>query len=191
VTERPTIGGDRPAASGTGRLIAVVGPSGAGKDSLINLARRACAGDGTTVFPRRVVTREASRFEDNTQVSMAAFRQARDRGDFAAHWEAHGHGYALPSAIDDELAAGRTVVANVSRTVVEALRRAYADVTVVLITAPPDILAERLAARERGSDGEIAHRLGRAVDDVRADVAIVNLGNIEHRAREFVEVIRA
>lgn len=175
---------------GTGRLILVVGPSGAGKDTLIGLARTACAGDGGIVFPRRVVTRAASRFEDNEQVSPESFRQACARGDFAVHWEAHGHGYALPRAIDDELAAGRTVVANVSRTAVEALRRAYARVTVVLVTARPEILAERLAGRERGSDGEIVHRLGRAVDDVRADVTIVNVGNVEHRAREFLAVIR-
>jgi ribose 1,5-bisphosphokinase len=191
VSELPTIEGDRPGAIGTGRLVAVVGPSGAGKDTLINLARVACADEGAIVFPRRVVTREASRFEDNAEVSMEAFRQARDRGEFAIHWEAHGHGYALRRGIDDEINAGRTVVANVSRTVVEALRRAYAEVTVVLVTAPPEILAERLAMRERGSDGEIVHRLGRAVDDVRADVTIVNVGNVEHRARELLAVIRS
>jgi ribose 1,5-bisphosphokinase len=181
--------GEPPAAIGTGRLIAVVGPSGAGKDTLIDLARRACAADGTIVFPRRVVTREASRFEDNEQVSMDAFRQARGRGDFAIHWEAHGHGYALSRAIDDDIVAGRTVVANVSRTVIEALRRAYADVTVVLITAPADDLAERLAARDRGSDGAIAQRLGRAVDAATADITINNVGNVELHARAFVEVI--
>ena len=74
------------------------------------------------------------------------------------HWEAHGHCYGLPRAIDDDIRAGRTVVANVSRTVVEAMRRAYADVTVVSITAPPDVLAERLAARARSSDGQLAEQ---------------------------------
>ena len=99
------------------------------------------------------MTREASAFEDNEQVSLAAFRQALARGEFAMHWEAHGHCYALPRAIDDEIRAGRTVVANVSRTVWHAMRHAYADVVVVSITAPPEVLAERLAARARGSDG--------------------------------------
>jgi ribose 1,5-bisphosphokinase len=107
------------------------------------------------------------------------------------HWQAHGHCYALPRAIDDELRAGRTVVANVSRTVVDAMRRAYADVTVVSITAPPEILAERLAARARSSDGQIANRLDRAVDATAAtpDVIIINVGSVEDHAREFVQLI--
>ena len=177
---------------GPGRLIVVVGPSGAGKDTLIGLARAACADDGNVVFPRRVVTREASAFEDNEQISLDAFRQAGTRGDFAVHWEAHGHCYALPRAIDDDIRAGRTVVANVSRTVVNAIRRAYADVTVVSITAPSDVLAERLAARARSSDGQIEHRLSRAVDDVEAapDVTIANIGSVEDHARELVQVIK-
>jgi len=70
----------------------------------------------------------------------------------------------LAAAIDDDIRAGRTVVANVSRGVVEAMRRAYADVVVVLITAPAEILAERLAARARSSDGELTDRLGRVVE---------------------------
>ena len=192
MTENPAISGHRLATIGPGRLILVVGPSGAGKDTLLSLARAACIDDGNVVFPRRVVTREASAFEDNEQVSFEAFRQARSQGDFAVHWEAHGHCYALPRAIDDELRAGRTVVANVSRTVIDAMRRAYADVVVVSITAPPEILAERLAKRARSSDGQIADRLNRAVDGVAAapDVTITNVGDVEHHARELVQIIK-
>jgi ribose 1,5-bisphosphokinase len=177
---------------GPGRFILVVGPSGAGKDTLIGLAQATCAGDGKFVFPRRVVTREASAFEENEQIGLDAFRHARTRGDFAVHWEAHGHCYALPRAIDDDIRAGRTVVANVSRTVVDAIRRGYADVTVVSITAPPDVLAKRLAARSRSSDGQIEHRLSRAADDVATtpDVTIVNIGAVEDHARELVQVIK-
>jgi ribose 1,5-bisphosphokinase len=192
VREAPTISGDRPATIGPGRLILVVGPSGAGKDTLLGLARAACADDGSIVFPRRVVTREASSFEDNEQVSLDAFRQARSQGDFAVHWEAHGHCYALSRAIDDDIRARRTVVANVSRTVVEALRCAYADVVVIMITAPAEILAERLAARARSSDGPLADRLGRAVDDAATapDVTITNVGGVEQHGRELARVIQ-
>ncbi len=192
MTEAPAIAGFCPAVIGPGRLVLVVGPSGAGKDTLIGLARAACADDGNIVFPRRVVTREASSSEDNEQVTLEAFRRAQAQGEFAMHWEAHGHCYALPRAIDDDIRAARTVVVNISRTVVEAMRRAYAGVAVVSITAPPEILAERLAARARGSDGRVADRLSRAVDDAAAtpDVTIMNVGSAEAHARKLVEVIR-
>ena len=192
MTETPTISAVRPTQIGPGRLVLVVGPSGAGKDTLIGLARTACADDRNIVFPRRVVTREASSFEDNQHLDSEAFRQALAHGDFAVHWQAHGHCYALPRAIDDDIRAGRSVVANVSRTVVDQLRRGYADVVVVSITAPPDILADRLAARARGSDGEIDHRLRRAVADTAAvpDATIVNVGSAQDHARRLLEIIK-
>jgi ribose 1,5-bisphosphokinase len=170
----------------------VVGPSGAGKDTLIDLARAACAGDSGIVFPRRVVTREASSFEDNEQISPEAFRQAAAAGAFAVHWEAHGHGYGLPRAIEDDIRAGRSVVANVSRTVIDAMRRAYADVVVVSITAPAEVLSQRLAARARSSDGQLTERLGRAVNNPAAapDVTIVNVGSAENHARELLRIIK-
>src|SRR5262249_34687441 len=126
-------------AIGPGRLILVVGPSGAGKDTLLALARAACAEDQDIVFPRRVVTRKASASEDNVELSPEEFREALERGEFAMHWEAHGHSYGLPRTIDDELRAGRAVVVNVSRTVIDAARCAYANVIVIAITAPPDV----------------------------------------------------
>ncbi|MDO8398079.1 MAG: phosphonate metabolism protein/1,5-bisphosphokinase (PRPP-forming) PhnN [Bradyrhizobium sp.] len=193
MTDESTISGHRAAAGiGPGRLVLVVGPSGAGKDTLIGLARAACADDGTIVFPRRVVTREPSSFEDNEQVSLEAFAQAQAQGEFAVHWEAHSHCYALRRAIDDQIGAGRAVVANVSRTVVEAMRRTYLDVVVVSITAPPEVLGQRLAARARRSDGQIADRLRRAVDDAAAapDVTIMNVENAEDHALELLRAIR-
>jgi ribose 1,5-bisphosphokinase len=183
---------DQIAAIGPGRLVLVVGPSGAGKDTLLGLAKAACADDRNIVFPRRVITREASASEENEEVSIGAFQEALARGDYAMHWEAHGHCYALPRAIDDEIYAGRTIVANVSRTVVGAMRRAYADVAVVSITAPPNILAERVAIRARSSDGGLESRLGRVVEDASAtpDVTIVNIGSAEYHARQLVRAIK-
>ena len=122
----------------------------------------------------------------------APSRQALARDEYAMHWEAHGHCYALSRAIDDDIRAGHTVVANVSRTVVAAMRRAYANVVVVSITAPPNVLAERLAMRGRGSDGRIEHRLRRTVDEAAAapDVTIVNTGSAEYHARQLVRIIK-
>jgi ribose 1,5-bisphosphokinase len=192
VSWRPAISARNPAGTGPGRLIVVVGPSGAGKDTLLGLAKAACADDPSIVFPRRVVTREASLSEDNEQLSSDAFREALARGDFAIHWEAHGHSYALRREIDRDICAGRTVVVNVSRTVIGEMRCRYADVTVVSITAPPDVLAERLAMRARSSDGLIDQRLRRAVDETTdtPDVTILNVGRPEDHARRLLRVIK-
>ncbi|WGD53363.1 phosphonate metabolism protein/1,5-bisphosphokinase (PRPP-forming) PhnN [Bradyrhizobium sp. CB1650] len=187
-----TVAPERSPAIGPGRLVLVVGPSGAGKDTLLRLAQASCTDDHNVVFPRRVVTRESSAAEDNLAVSPDEFRRELDHGDFAVHWEAHGHSYALPREINDDIRAGRTVVVNVSRTVIDALRASYADVMVVAITAPPDVLAQRLASRARLSDGNIAQRLARSVDDAaaQADVTIVNAGSAEYHGRQLVRVIR-
>lgn len=180
-----------PAKLGPGRLILVVGPSGAGKDTLLNVARRECASDDRIVFPRRIVTREASAFEDNLEMCASAFREALSAGEFALHWEAHGHDYGVPRAIKNDILAGRIVVVNVSRTIIPAARRDYADVIVVAITAPADVLAERLGKRHRPSDGDIGERLHRAVsEDTAADVTIVNVGDPEPHGRRLADIIK-
>ena len=191
MTEAPAMSADDVVAIGPGRLALVVGPSGAGKDTLLRLAKAACVDDRNIVFPRRVITREASPSEDNEEISHDAFHHALAQGEYAVHWEAHGHCYALRRAIDDELRAGRTVIANVSRTVIGAMRRSYADVVVISITAPQEVLAERLAMRQRGSDGKIEQRLHRAVDAASAasDFTIVNVGSAEYHARQLVRMI--
>jgi ribose 1,5-bisphosphokinase len=178
-------------AIGPGRLVLVVGPSGAGKDTLLRLAQAACSEDQGIIFPRRVVTREASAAENNRQMSADAFEGAAAQGAFAVTWRAHGHAYGLPRSIDDDIRAGRTVVANVSRTVISALRRAYAHVTVIAITAPAEVLAERIAVRQRGSDGNIAERVARKVDDTDAapNATIVNVSSAEYHAQELVRII--
>ena len=190
MSEALIISDHAPDAIGPGRLILVVGPSGAGKDTLLGLSKAACAEDNNIVFPRRVVTREASSSEDNAQLSSDDFGQALARGDFAMHWEAHGHSYGLPRSIDDDIRAGRSVVVNASRTVIDAARRAYANVLVIAITAPPEVLAERLKMRSRSSDGNAEQRLGRTVDTTAPDVTILNVGRPEDHARRLVRAIR-
>src|SRR5262249_29887902 len=140
---------------GPGRLILVVGPSGGGKDTLIEGARSACASDAEVVFPRRVVTRPGSSFEDHATLDAPAFQRAAAEGAFALWWEAHGHAYGIPSAIDDDIRAGRTVVRNVSRGIIGVARHRYVHVTTVLVTAPDAVLQQRLAGRNRASDGDI------------------------------------
>ena len=178
---------------GPGRLVLVVGPSGAGKDTLIGGVRAACRDDPNFVFPRRLVTRPASGFEDHDTMSEASFDQAVAEDKFAFWWNAHGLRYGIPATIYDDIRAGRTVVCNVSRTIVALVRERCAQVAVVMVTAPAEILAARLAARDRSSDGDVADRLARSMglsQNIHADFVIKNVGRPEIGIRRLLDVIR-
>ncbi len=177
-----------------GRLVLVVGPSGAGKDTLLNGARAACAYDPALVFPRRVVTRPKSDAEDHDSIDAATFARAAGDGAYALWWQAHGNSYGIPASIDRDIAAGRTVVCNVSRTVIDAACRRYGFVTVVEITAPEQVLQSRLASRQRSSDGDIAQRRERSAEVERlysADIVIRNVGRPDGGIRRLIRAIRA
>jgi ribose 1,5-bisphosphokinase len=178
---------------GPGLLVLVVGPSGAGKDTLMRIARRELADDPTVVFPRRVATREATAYEDNLTITLAEFERAVAADSFALSWQAHGHGYGLSHAIDGDIRGGLTVVANVSRTIVTEARERYRHTAVVLITAPPEVLAERLASRQRPSDGSIDERLQRASMEsgLTPDATISNVGSAEEHGRVLADMIAA
>ncbi|CAH1653847.1 Ribose 1,5-bisphosphate phosphokinase PhnN [Hyphomicrobiales bacterium] len=176
---------------GPGRLVLVVGPSGAGKDSVLRGARERLAGDARYVFPRRSVTRPPSADEDNLSLNEDAFVALIDADAFALHWRAHGHRYGVPRAIDTALAQGATVICNVSRTVLDAARLRYRHVTVVGITASRDVLAARIFGRARESENEATKRLDRAValPTVHVDVEIDNGGALEDAITAFVTVV--
>jgi ribose 1,5-bisphosphokinase len=182
---------DRASRIGPGALVVVVGPSGAGKDTLIALARALCADNPRIMFPRRIVTRPRSVAEDHDSVSPSEFDAGVGQGAYAFWWEAHGLKYALSAAIDTELRSGNTVVCNVSRAVVSALRERYADLTVVLVTAPKDVLLARLAMRGRESDvTERLDRVAPAIDDLAPDIVIENTGDPNDGASRLAAVLR-
>jgi ribose 1,5-bisphosphokinase len=178
---------------GPGTLVAVVGPSGAGKDTLIDLARRRCAGDSNIVFARRVVTRAASAAEDHDSISSAEFDVGIGRGAFAFWWEAHDLKYGVPAAIDGDIRHGRTVVCNISRAVLPQLRARYANLKVVLVTAPKEVLLARLAGRGRESGRDLAGRAERAapaVDELAPAIVIENIGTPEDGAARLTAALR-
>lgn len=174
-----------------GRLVLVVGPSGAGKDTLIRAARERLANDERYLFPRRIVTRPASPAEDNFAVDEATFARMAAAGEFAVQWAAHGLSYGIPATIDGAIEAGRSVVCNVSRTTVADLRARFDVVQVVEVTAPPDILAARLADRRRPQDGDPYRRLARSdrLEPVRADVTVLNASSLEEACAAFFSAI--
>lgn len=170
-----------------GVLVLVVGPSGAGKDTLLEAARRALADDTRFCFVRRVITRPADAGgEAHEAVTEAAFATRR----FALSWEAHGLRYGIPEAITDDLARGRVVIANVSRGVIEAAARRF-PVRVIEVTAPVSVLAARLAARGREDAAQRVARLARQValpEGVTVDT-VVNDATPEEGAARFLAAL--
>lgn len=178
-----------------GLLVLVVGPSGVGKDTLIDGARAVLANDAGVLFARREITRAAhAGGEDHIPVDETEFRARRAGGGYLLAWEAHGLGYGLPAALAIELSVGRTVVANVSRAVLDEARSQFARVRVVSISASPATIARRLAARGREDAAAIQARLARADvyvtqgDDV---VEVKNDGALQDGVAALVAAIRA
>jgi ribose 1,5-bisphosphokinase len=144
----------------SGLLVLVAGPSGAGKDTLLDAARVVLAGDMRFRFVRRVITRPAisSGGEQHESVTIAEFATRH----FALSWQAHGLHYGIPIDIEGDLTIGRIVIANVSRTVIAEAAQRF-PVRVIEITAPTALLAKRLAERGREATSDTIARLARSV----------------------------
>ncbi len=176
-----------------GQLILVVGPSGAGKDTLLEAARERLGGDRRFVFARRLITRPADAGgEDHEAIEEEAFREGIAEGRFLAWWQAHGLYYGLPASLRDDLGRGRNVVANVSRAALPAIVAAYDRAVILEVTAPVDVLAERLAARGRETKEDIAERLSREVPDYPREARVLtvrNDGTVEAGVDAFLECL--
>jgi len=177
----------------TGTLFLVVGPSGAGKDTLLDAARAHFDGDQHVVFPRREITRlAAAGGEDHRPVTEKQFAERERAGGYALSWAAHNLRYGIPASIRDDLAAGRAVVVNVSRSVLDVARDAFDNVAVLSITVPAEVLRERLRARGRETETEIEGRVGRAAaftvtgNDV---VEIPNDGPVEQAVERMIAAL--
>lgn len=169
-------GGSRMTPSG--KLWLIVGPSGVGKDSLIDGARAALVDDPGFVFVRREITRPgAAGGEDHRPVTLADFEARRAAGAYALSWTANGHGYGVPASIDVDLAAGRAVIVNGSRGALDAARVRYPGLGVIAVTVPPAVLRARLEARGRETPAEIEARLARAAALQVAGEDVINFTN--------------
>lgn len=163
----------------SGRLIAVVGPSGVGKDSLI--AGIIAARPGIRAV-RRSITRPADTSEPFEPVDAAEFARRRTEGAFALDWTAHGLSYAIPIAALDAVVRGETVIANLSRGVLGRAQQVFGRLTILSVTASSEVLAARLGARGRESERDIASRLSRAappLPDAAERIEIDNSGPLQ------------
>ncbi|MBX9454391.1 MAG: phosphonate metabolism protein/1,5-bisphosphokinase (PRPP-forming) PhnN [Mesorhizobium sp.] len=180
---------------GPGVFIPVIGPSGAGKDSLIARARQHLDSRPGFLFARRVVTRPASlEAEDHDTLDTASFAKAEAAGAFALAWRSHGLSYGIPASIDKTILDGGVVVANVSRGVVAVIRRRYRNTLPVMVTVSRDVLAARLATRGRETADEIASRIRRNDEygTLGADCRVIdNSGTLDEAAARFIRILEA
>ena len=145
-----------------GRLIYLMGPSGSGKDSLLQAARAPLEAHGCR-FARRVITRSAESVgEDALGVTPAEFERLEGEGAFALSWRANGLAYGIPREIDDWLSAGQDVLINGSRGHLEAARQRYPNLLAVLLQVDEAVLRQRLLARGRETPEQIEQRLARS-----------------------------
>lgn len=159
----------------TGRLICVVGPSGAGKDTLIDAARSLRPG---LVIVRRVITRPSSLGgEDFDGVTQAEFDRRKAAGAFGLDWRAHGLSYGVPAATLALRDEGRNLLVNGSRAALEQARGVFPDLEVIRITAPSSVLMERLLARGRETREEIEARIQRQSYDLPAGLQVTDVRN--------------
>lgn len=173
-------------------VIAVVGPSGVGKDSVIDAVISAVPG---FVRVRRVITRPSGAAgEDFDSVTDAQFDRMRRNGEFAIDWRAHGLSYGIPVVIETLRIEARAVVVNLSRTALCRAQDRFADLRVIALSADADILAARLAARGREDAAGRARRLSRTIGalppGLRRVVEIDNSGPLEQTVAAVLVAIQ-
>lgn len=177
---------------GAGAIVYVMGPSGAGKDSVLRFACERLDEKIPVAFAHRYITRPPSPDDENhVALTPWEFAMRKSRGLFAMHWDAHGLSYGIGIEIEAWRRAGLVVVVSGSRAHFDRELAAAPDVTPLLITCAPDVLAKRLLARGRETAEQIAGRLGRAPAPPLhpALVTIDNSGPLEQAGERLVALL--
>lgn len=172
-----------------GRLIAVVGPSGVGKDTVMEAL---AAARPSLTLVRRVITRPSQAGGEKFEgVSVPDFEVRREEGAFALSWGAHGLFYGVPTTVDEILAGGQDALVNLSRGMLREAAGRFPGLIVLSLTASRDTLAARLAARGRETPEEIARRLDRAGAPLPPELTVVSMANDGPLAETVAQILAA
>jgi ribose 1,5-bisphosphokinase len=176
-----------------GCLVYVMGPSGAGKDTLIDYARTRLD-PATVIFARRFITRPAGAGGENHIVlSEQEFAARRDAGLFALSWKSHGLCYGIGVEVDAWLARGLAVVVSGSRAAWPMSQARYSNLRGLVVDAPTKIRAARLIARGREDERAVRARLEREVALPLGErlQLIYNDGPVAAAGEQFVSFLRS
>ncbi len=144
-----------------GQILAMVGPSGAGKDSLLRWLADRLGRDESIRIAQRWITRAAHPSEDHRALDDAQYDAMLAADEFALHWRGNGTRYAVGHEIDRWCDQGATVLYNGSRAHLPQLLRCYPQAGVIQVRVSPAVMAQRLRERARETEREIAERLER------------------------------
>lgn len=170
-------------------LVYVMGPSGAGKDSVLAGVRAALGPGERIAVAHRYITRpNVAGDEGHVSVSSAEFSGRASAGLFAYKWSAHGCEYGIGIEVEAWRRAGFLVVVSGSRAHFSTLSE---EVVPVLITADPGTLRRRLAARGRDDSVSIVRRLQREVAiDHPLLLTIDNTGPLDDSVHKLLAALR-
>lgn len=174
----------------SGQLITIIGPSGVGKDTIMQALKKQCP---EVCLAKRVITRpQNAGGEDFIGVSKEEFVMRKAEGDFVLNWSAHELEYGIPKEIEGQLSDGKTVLFNGSRAALPTFELKYPDIKVVMILATHETLSKRLAARGRETTLEVQNRLKRAnykVPEGKNISTILNDGELQQAVDQLKEII--
>lgn len=146
------------------RLVYVMGPSGAGKDSVLGWLREHLPPGLRMHWARRCITRAPDAGgETHEAMTPADFEAARARGGFAMHWHANGLDYGIAHGEFAPLAQGGWVLVNGSREYFAQARERYPGLTGLYLGASEATLLARLRARGRETEAQVQQRVARAM----------------------------
>jgi ribose 1,5-bisphosphokinase len=172
-------------------LVYVMGPSGAGKDSLMEAAARRLP---RVRLARRLVAGNRGSGPCDLRVTAEEFARLLEAGGLLFHWRSHGLAYGIRGAEAQGIPPGGLVLVNGSREYLEEAFRLAPGLAACLVTAGREALRERLLKRGREGPEEIERRLLRGEKSYRipegARVAVIdNSGSLERAAREFCSLL--
>ncbi len=187
---------NRPTAAG--RIIYLMGASGAGKDSLIDYALAHSGPETNFTVARRYLTRAGSEAgRHDKPVSSREFSRLERSGLLAMAWKSYNCSYGIGREIDSCLARGRDVIINGSRRYLAAARERYPELVAVLVKTAPHRRRLRLESRRRDKPRELAARL--ACEDSRFELPateashfhiISNDGPLDQAGERFIALLK-
>ncbi len=186
--------------AGRGKLVLVVGPSGSGKDTLMEAAEAAFPDLPTLVT---CTTRTPRPGETNGVeyhfFSREEFERRVSEGEFLEWAEYGGNKYGtLKASVDQALDAGEVIMTDMEVQGVRLVRERLAPeelITIFVDAGGWDVLVKRIMARAPMSESELAKRYERYLDEVtfreEATYVVNNPDGAADAAKEaFIDIIR-